>query len=515
MIYIAKKNAISGFIIFFAALFGSAQNKSRPNVIVFLSDDIGVGDISAYQKLYAQNTVLETPNIDNLAKNGMLFTNGYAPAALCATSRYAIMTGNYNYRSPKPWGVWSGYQPGVFNDSTLTLGKVMKNAGYSTSFFGKWHLGTQFMKNSSPTEYANALPGKKITKDINITKIANHGPSQNGFEYSFTLPSGIQSVPYAVYENDSWYPLAKDSKIEIIDSDFYDQLGFKLKKQEGYGDSKWDPALIGPLLAEKVVNYIHKHANKEKPFFMYYCTQAVHSPHAPPKSLNGVPIKNTTPSRHMDMIKELDVQMGMIIDALKHNGIYDNTIFIFTSDNGGLFTDKETLKSGHNPSAIYRGHKGTPYEGGNRVPFIVSWPKNIASGGINNNNVIGVDIFATIAAAAETQIPMGQALDSHNLLPIINDANKTLDRSVTLLQGGSGKQVMIIENGWKLIMQMDPKGKNLTDRTPIALFNLNTNINEQESLNLINDKNHNNKVKHLLDTYNTIRNNGQPNTEQL
>lgn len=482
-----------------------AQNSKRPNVIVILSDDIGVGDIEAYRKLHSEKIILETPNIDAIAENGMLFKNAYAPAALCATSRYAIMTGNYNYRSPKPWGVWSGYLPGVFDDETLTLGTLMQDAGYQTAFFGKWHLGTQFKKQSNPQEIAQPLPGKKMTKDIDITKIVGHGPMQNGFEYSFTLPSGIQSVPYAVYENDDWYPLYEDSQIGIIDEDFYERLGFNFNKQKGYGDSKWDPALIGPLLINKVVNYISENTKRDKPFFMYYCTQAVHSPHAPPKSLDGIDIKGTTPSAHMDMIKELDVQMGMIVKELKAQGIYDNTVFIFTSDNGGLHTTKETLRSGHNPSAIYRGHKGTFYEGGNRVPFIVSWPSKIKKGIESDQIVIGTDIMATIAGLANAKLPTDQALDSYDLLPVMLGKEAVIKRPVTILQGGSGKQVMIIENGWKLVMQMDKTGQNLTDREPIALFNLNENPQEKEEQNLIAAEEFADKRDHLLELYNSIR----------
>ena len=497
--------SILAIIGLFANIQTYSQNKTYPNVIVILSDDIGVGDISSYRRLHDSNIKLETPNIDKLAQNGAMFTNAYAPAALCATSRYAIMTGNYNYRSPLPWGVWSGYLPGVFTKETLTLGRLMQHAGYSTAFVGKWHLGTQFKKKSNPKEFATPTVKQKIFRDIDITKIAGDGPMQNGFDYSFTLPSGIQNVPYAAYENDLWYPLTEDSKIDIVDEKVYARLGFDFNKNAGYGDSNWDPSLLGPLLVSKVTNFISEHAKGNKPFFLYYCTQAVHYPHAPPKKLDGIDIKETTPSRHMDMIKELDVQIGMIVKTLKELGIYENTVFIFTSDNGGLFTDKQTLASGHNPSDIYRGHKNTSYEGGNRVPFIVSWPQEIGKNKITENTVIGVDIMATIAAIANAKIPEGQAKDSYNLLPLLKEEKDASARKVTILQAGNEKQVMIIEDGWKLIMQMDKSGKDLETRTPIALFNLKNNIEEHEERNLINDERHKNKVMYLLKMYNTIR----------
>ena len=256
-------------------LFSGLKANNTPNIIVILADDQGVGDVSNYRRLHTSDIKIETPNIDVIVENGMMFTNAHAPAALCATSRYAIFTGNHNYRSPLPWGVWSGYAPGVYTDSTLTLGKLMKNAGYQTAFFGKWHMGTQFRSKSNP-EKMYQLQGKKLNLNIDITEIAGDGPSQNGFDYNFTLPSGIQNEPYAVYENDHWYPLHEHSLIGIIDTAYYERLGYSFNKKVGLGDSKWDPRLIGPLLANKAVNYINEKANKKAPFFMYCCSQAVH-----------------------------------------------------------------------------------------------------------------------------------------------------------------------------------------------------------------------------------------------
>jgi arylsulfatase A-like enzyme len=205
--------------------------QNKPNIIVVLADDIGVGDISVYRSMHTKDVKLQTPNIDKLAASGMVFTNAHAPAALCATSRYAILTGNYNYRSPLPWGVWSAYSKSVFTPETLTLGRVMKQANYQTAFIGKWHLGTSFYKKSEPTKiYEEQKNGKE--QDVDISKIADGGPSQNGFDYNFTLPAGIQSIPYAVYENDKMYPLKPNSKIGFIDAAYMEKLGHELEKKK-------------------------------------------------------------------------------------------------------------------------------------------------------------------------------------------------------------------------------------------------------------------------------------------
>lgn len=503
------KSAVSIFLMLFVGII-SAQHKNtkKPNIIVVLADDVGVGDISKYRRLHNPNIIVETPNIDKLAESGMLFTNAHAPAALCATSRYSIMTGNYNYRSPLPWGVWSGYAKGVFTSETLTLGKLMKKADYKTAFIGKWHLGTGFRDKTNPNKVYEMIGGKKLNLNVDISKIVADGPSQNGFDYSFTLPSGIQNEPYAAYENDVWYPLHERSLIGLVDKAFYNRLGFELDKKEGLGDSMWDPSKIGPLIANNAVSYIKENAKKDKPFFMYYCSQAVHSPHSPPEELDGIKIKGSTRSKHMDMVKELDVQVKMMVDELKRQGIYENTVFIFTSDNGGLHIDGDTWDARHYPNDIYRGCKNDPYEGGSRVPFIISWPNKIKANTTSNEPAIGTDIMATIAAISEVKIENGQALDSYNLMPVTLQEKNAKTRSHVMIQGGSGKQVMIIEKGWKLIIQIDKKDKTNKARTPIALFNLNNNIWEHEEMNLINNAKYKSKVQKLFKLYNETRDSG-------
>ena len=475
----------------------------KPNVIVVLADDIGVGDISHYRKLHSDNIILETPNIDRLANEGVVFTQAHSPAALCAPSRYAIMTGNSCYRSPFPWGVWGSYQQSPIQDSDLTLGRLMKKAGYQTAFFGKWHLGGDYFRKDDPGKIYRG-PRNKPELDVDIRKIVD-GPNQKGFDYSFTYPAGIQAVPYAAYENGDWIPLKEDSEIGFISQENMSKIGVKLDKLEGLGDLNWDPHKMGPLLVSKAVDYINDHANQDEPFFMYFCSQAVHLPHTPPEELNGVKIAGTTPSKHMDMIKELDVQMGMLVEALKKNGIYENTVFMFTSDNGGLHVNQKTLASGHKPNDIYSGQKNSEFEGGHRVPFIATWPKVIEKGRSSNEPVLGLDIMATLAAITDTEIGIGQAMDSYNLLPILEDRNGAESHAFLMLQSGTGRELILIEDGWKMIIQVDNKDKTDKTRHPEALFNLNDNPREEEDKNLINDPAYQSKVEELFAKYNKIR----------
>lgn len=215
-------------------------------------------------------------------------------------------------------------------------------------------------------------------------------------------------------------------------------------------------------------------------------------------------IANTTPSRHMDMIKELDVQMGMLIEKLKKEGVYENTLIIFTSDNGGL-TRKETLASGHRPSDVYRGGKNLAFEGGHRVPFIAVWPNKIQSGTVSDIPILGLDIMATLAAVTKQEIVAGQAMDSYDLSPILLQKRKIKKHSFLMLQGGTGKEVMIVEKGWKLIIQVDKKDKTNNTRTPVELYNLADNPTEKADENLINDPAQQGRIQELFKKYNETR----------
>lgn len=492
---------LMGMLLF--SLLSSGQ--SKPNVVVILADDIGVGDISHYRKKNSNTIVVSTPTLDKIAREGMVFTNAYSPAALCAPSRYAVMTGNNCYRSYMPWGVWGSYSRSPYKRSDITLGKLMKNAGYSTAFFGKWGVGMDFYKKNDPTKiYRSAR--KKIELDVDITQIAARGPKENGFDYSITFASGIQNVPYVVYENESWLPIKKDSKIDFISHEKMNRIGVKIDKSEGLGDSNWDPHHMGPLLVNKAVDFI-ENSTSDKPFFMYYASLAVHVPHAPIASLNGKKIAETTPSKHLDKVKELDVQMEMIVDALKKKGIYDNTLFVFTSDNGGL-RRKETIASGHRSSDIYRGGKNSMYDGGVRVPLIMSWPNQIKPSSSSDSRVVTLDILGTLADITNQTLAENEAMDSASLLPILKGEKNKHVHPYLMLQSGTGRQGIIIKDQWKLIVSYDKKDKSDATRKPIALFDLEKNPKENEGGNLIHKSKYSDIVEALFTLFNHTRDNG-------
>ncbi|VGO17773.1 Arylsulfatase [Pontiella desulfatans] len=499
----------------------SAAPSGQPNIVVILADDIGSGDISFYRERFMKmEPVLETPNIDALAENGMWFTDAHSSTSLCAPTRYAIMSGKNNYRSVAPWGVWNSFLEGAIKVGDTTLGTVARDAGYATGFVGKWHLGLSFKRLDGNGCYrGNDKDPKPVPADM--MQIAYGGPKDMGFDYGYALPTGVQGPLYMAYENEKWAPFEADSKMicwnEQTATDpatvtAEDKKALNIEgnmtisdKGPGMGDSNWDTSKIPDIISRKAVGFINEHANK-KPFFLYYCSPEAHRPHMPPAEMDGQKIRGTLPSRHMECIKVLDLEVKRIVDALKKNGVLDNTLVIFTADNGGLtWNVPGTMESGHRPSGLYRGAKSAPHEGGHRVPFIAHWPKKVKAGAMTDELVITHDLMATVAKIAGTKMKDEETLDSTNILPVLLGEGKFNPRDKLIWQAGASFEVMYREGGWKLIIQ---SSHQLDKWEPIALFNLESNQAENEERNLITHPEYKARAEKMFNEYMRIRESG-------
>lgn len=452
----------------------------RPNVIVIMADDLGLGDLSFHtREILKTEPLYETPTFDALAKQSLWFTDGHSATALCAPTRYAVMSGNNNYRSYASWGVWSTFGQTAFKPGHATLGTVVRDAGYQTGFVGKWHLGGDFRVPGSDQFYRGKKNGN-LTGKVDMSEIVSGGPKDCGFDYDFTTPCGIQGPMYLLYENQVWSPLTEDSQIVFLNEDNARNPKDISDKGPGMGDSQWNTQEMGKRLSAKAFGFIKRSAAGEEPFFLYYCSPMVHLPHCPPDEFDGKPIRGQTPTRHLDMVLDLDMQVKRIVDALHAVEQFDNTLFIVTSDNGGL-TDQAAGRVGHASNGGFNGNKNSPLEGGHRVPFFAIWPGNIQPG-ITNELAINQDLVATLAALVGTEIPEGQAMDSNNLLPLLTGVGEFHQREVFVQQAGSKNEVMIRHMPWKLIMQSNPRR---TVFEPKALYRLQDDPREQK--NLIDD----------------------------
>ncbi|MCL1045032.1 arylsulfatase [Shewanella electrodiphila] len=485
----------------------SNQQPERPNIVLIMADDLGLGDVSYYTRdLINGKPLFETPTLDQLSQQGLWFSDAHATTALCSPTRYGMMTGNSTYRSNAPWGTWSMYKESPFKKTDATIGRIGQTQGYNTGFIGKWHLGGDYKTKEGSTIYRGEKRG--YLPKVDLSQIVGGGPEHVGFEYSFMLPDGIQGPNYMAFENSKWYPLTENSKVILIDESSAVVPEIVSSKGPGMGDSAWDTRKMGDIISQKAVDYIHRQNNK-KPFLLYYASPMPHLPHIPPATFDGVKVKGSTPTAHLDMIVELDLQIARIVKALKAKGMYDNTLLMITSDNGGLLFSQA---SGHRASGEYRDGKNSAYEGGHRVPFIIHWPEMISKGEIVNEPIMAHDVVATIAAVTGFEANENQMMDSMNLLPLFDGKTELASREFMLQQGGTDFQVVLRKEQWKLIIKTN---RNLTDWKPVALFDLDANKEEHEQKNLINNQEFKVLAENMLAQYLNIRSSGMRTTPLL
>lgn len=404
---------------------GSGPNaESLPNLIVILADDIGWGDLGSY------GGQVDTPHLDRLANEGMRFTDAHSPAALCAPTRFSMMTGSNPYRNGRPWGTWSLRATSAFSTNRKhdTAGDVAQAAGYRTGFVGKQNFGgTVYDANGNPTtDY----------QQIDFSRPMTDGMSAHGFDYSLGLSSGIQNPPYVYWENDAFKPIngsaASNAQTRIWAPGSYLNVDGTTNtilddNNHKIGDVAWNSAAVGPRLAQACVDFIdgHQANHDDQPFLLYYASQCIHVPHTPTNFLNGEPIRDTQVNVKLDMIRELDATVGTMLQKLDELDIADQTIVIFTSDNGGLAAlgPEESEVLGHDSVNGLRGRKSSPWEGGHRVPFIVRWGdgtpegSRIAPGSVNPTPIVGHDWVASLYDLTGQNMPSDQSMDAASLLP--------------------------------------------------------------------------------------------------
>jgi arylsulfatase A-like enzyme len=480
---------------------GTAQALNEtPNVVFILADDIGWGDLGAYHELQTGTPpAVPTPTLDRLAREGMLFTDAHTPAALCAPTRFSMMTGGNPYRNGRPWGTWSLKGSSAFsaNGTHDTVGDVMQAAGYRTAFLGKMHFGGDPLDSSG-----------NVTRDysqIDFSRPIGDGLSVHGFDYSYGLHSGQQNPPYVYYENDLFAPI--DPSRPADNSSIVDWAPGTYPNPDGSfsviqdddnpyrpGDIDWDSSKVGDQLSRKAVDFIDGHLEQNvadgvsRPFFMYYASQAIHLPHTPPVALDSTAVQGTTINDKTDMLKEFDLQVGRIVAKLETEGLAENTLILVTSDNGALGDGGGELAAGHDSTGGLRGFKGGPYEGGSRVPLIAKWGDGtpagsfIRPGAVSNQLVMAHDWVATLYDLTRQDMPNDQAEDSTTLLPTLfgHQPEEVPLRSFAVLQSQTGvaKPYMLRmdddEGEWMIILN--------GSRQAIELYQLNTDLGQTNDL---------------------------------
>ena len=379
------------------------QTARLPNVVLIFADDLGYGDLGCYGA-----TKVRTPNIDRLAREGRRFTDAHSASAVCTPSRYALITGEYPLRSNNGAGVWGPLPPTsglIIPTDTLTIGKVFQRQGYATACLGKWHLGF-----------------KEGRCDWQVP--LRPGPQDVGFDHYFGVPLVNSGSPYVYVEDESYLghdpgdPLVYGGKPPSPTPTFPkeastkspNRFGGALKAHRIYDDEK-----TGTLLTERAVEWITR--NKDNPFFLYFPTPNIHHPFTPDPRFKGT----SQCGYYGDFIHELDWMVGEILQCLDDQGLADNTLVIFTSDNGGManLAGRNAIKAGHKINGDLLGFKFGVWEGGHRVPFIARWPGRIKAGTESEQLICNVDMLATFVALTGQKPGALKGKDSVNILPTL------------------------------------------------------------------------------------------------
>jgi arylsulfatase A len=409
-----------------------------PNIVLILADDLGIGDPTCYNR----ESKISTPHIDRIAHEGMRFSDVHSASSVCSPTRYAILTGRYAWRTRMKSGVLQGYSRALIDQSRPTLPSILKQAGYATAGFGKWHLGfQQFNPGQSepaqPVDYANPL---------------RPGPVTLGFDEFFGIPASLDMPPYLFVNND--HPVEMPTA-----------------KIGGSGDSKyargpfWRAGAIAPSfhhadvlprITERAVAFLDNQAKSggRKPFFLYFAMTAPHTPYLPGRHFVG----KSGAGDYGDFVSMVDSSIGDVLDALDRGGLADKTLLIMTSDNGARWTPEEIRQFGHRSNLNNRGQKSDIYEGGHRIPFLVRWPGKVRPGSTSDELGCLVDLMATCAAAAGVPLPENTAEDSFNLLPaILSQPLARPIRDAVVHHSGSG--MFALRSGeWKLAFGLGSGG---------------------------------------------------------
>lgn len=428
-------------------VFGQ-RNVSRPNVLIIYTDDLGYGDLSCYGAVK-----LHTPNIDRLAKNGLRFTRAYTTSATCTPSRYALMTGQYPWRKSGT-GVLPGDAALIVPTDRISLAGVFKKAGYRTGIVGKWHLGL----------------GTAVAKDWNGE--IKPGPNEVGFDYSFIFPATADRVPTVFVENHHVVAMDPTDPIEV---NYRGKIGdeptgkehphlLKMKASPNHGHdqtivngigrigymkggktARWTDEEMPLTFLSKAQEYIR--ASSNEPFFLFYSLTEPHVPRMPSTMFKG---KSGLGFRG-DAILQIDWAVGEILKALEQSGQAENTLIIFSSDNGPVLDDgyedgAVTQLNGHTPAGVLRGGKYSIFEAGTRVPLIVYHPKLVKSG-LSEALISQVDFLASFANYLGVKIPSGDVADSQNQWAAFS-GRSAKGRTSLVLHGAS---YALVQDNWKYI----------------------------------------------------------------
>ncbi|QEG43707.1 sulfatase family protein [Roseimaritima ulvae] len=458
-----------------------AADVAKPNVLILYADDLGFGDL----KIYNPDSKIPTPNLDRLARSGVRFTDGHSSSGICTPSRYALLTGRHHWRDFH--GIVNAFGGSVFKPERLTLPEMMQANGYKTAAIGKWHLGWDWD--------AIKKPGSKPIGDgrragfpptaFDWSQPIPDGPLAHGFD-SYFGDTVINFPPYCWIENDR---VQKAPDVMMDTSKWKPIKEGNWECRPGPMASDWDPYQNIPTTTRRGVEFIKSQQESDQPFFLYFAFPSPHAPIIPNDRFDGK--SNAGP--YGDFVVETDDACGQLLQALEDSGQADNTVVIFSADNGPeRYAYARDQKFDHWSSAPLRGLKRDIYEGGHHVPMMIRWPGLTRPETVSNALVSQIDIFATLANHLEFSLPPDAAEDSHNLMPLLRGTGETV--RTTHIHNTYQNQYAIREGDWLLINAKNGYGSGRNkaweskhnvpadDQQPVELYNLADDIGQRNNL---------------------------------
>ena len=460
---ITMKNSL--LLSFLAAVsIPVSAKESAPNIVFILADDMGYGDVSFLN----EKSRIRTENLDRLASEGVVFTDAHSSSSVSTPTRYGIMTGRYNWRSTLKSGVLNGYSKALIAPERETMASMLKKVGYTTAGIGKWHLGW---------DWNNIDAG---IQNVDFSKPVTNGPTTRGFDYFYGFCGSLDMAPYVYIENDM--PTALPDRETVGKSKY----GWWRKGATG---SDFEHEKVLPNLIDRACRYIGEKTPADQPYFLYLPLPAPHTPILPVKEFQG----KSGIGEYGDFVLMVDALVGKVMSAVEASGEADNTIIVFTTDNGcspaaGI---DEMERQGHYPNHIYRGMKSDLYDGGHRIPCILRWPGKVKHH-LVDQTVCLTDFYATFAAINGYSLEDSEAEDSYDLSKLVTSSRKRQPavREATVHHSITG-YFSIRQGKWKLLLTASSGGwtypqprnkaawKNLP---PLQLYDMEKDPSEKTNL---------------------------------
>lgn len=398
-----------------------SPDQNHPNIVFILADDMGYGDPGVYNP----DSKIPTPNMDQIANEGIRFMDAHSPSGVCTPTRYGLLTGRYSWRTRLKKGVTRGYSANLIDTTRTTVATLLKQEGYHTAIIGKWHLG---LGSEEPLDYSSTL---------------SPGPRAHEFDYYFGIPASLDMIPYVYVENE---------KVVELPTDSVGPSGYE------FGGPYWRPGPIAPNfkhvdvhpdITEKAVQYINERASStpERPFFLYFPLAAPHTPWLPTDEFRG----SSAAGEYGDFTVQVDHTVGQVMEALDQNGLTNNTLIVVASDNGSFWIQEDIERYDHLSNLNLRGIKADIYEGGHRVPLIARWPETIAPGSVNQDVVSLTDFLATFADILGVELKDNEGEDSFSILPILQGSSTQSYARDHAIHHSSEGMFAIRKGDWKLI----------------------------------------------------------------